>query len=63
MIMIIIMLMTILMIMITIDKIRVPKRPYNVLFILWILMKFLHKTQLEAHLRRRECQHEKLSGV
>ena len=32
-----------------------------------ILMKFLHKTQLEAHLRmhlrRRECRHEKLSGV
>ena len=32
-----------------------------------ILMKFLHKTQLEAHLgmhlRRRECRYEKLSGV
>ena len=32
-----------------------------------ILMKFLHKTQLEAHLRmhlrRREFRHEKLSGV
>ena len=28
------------------DKIRTPKRPCNVLFILWILMKFLHKTQL-----------------
>ena len=28
-----------------------------------ILMKFLHKTQLEAHLQRRECRHEKLSGV
>ena len=28
------------------DKIRSPKRRCNVLFILWILMKFLHKTQL-----------------
>ena len=28
------------------DKIRIPKRPCNVLFILQILMKFLHKTQL-----------------
>ena len=32
-----------------------------------ILMKFIHKTQLEAHLRmhlrRRECRHEKLSGT
>ena len=28
------------------DKIRIPKRPCNVLFILQMLMKFLHKTQL-----------------
>ena len=28
------------------DKIRIPKRPCNVLFILKILMKFLHKRQL-----------------
>ena len=28
-----------------------------------ILMKFPHKTQLEAHLQRREYRHEKLSGV
>ena len=28
------------------DKIHIPKRPCNVLFILKILMKFLHKTQL-----------------
>ena len=27
-------------------KIRIPKRPCNVLFILQMLMKFLHKTQL-----------------
>ena len=26
-------------------KIRIPKRPCNVLFILKMLMKFLHKTQ------------------
>ena len=26
-------------------KIRIPKRPRNVLFILQMLMKFLHKTQ------------------
>ena len=26
-------------------KIRIPKRPGNVLFILKVLMKFLHKTQ------------------
>ena len=28
------------------DKIRIPKRPCNVLFILKILMKFLHKRQV-----------------
>ena len=28
------------------DKIHIPKWPCNVLFILKILMKFLHKTQL-----------------
>ena len=28
------------------DKIHIPKRPCYVLFVLYILMKFLHKTQL-----------------
>ena len=28
------------------DKIRIPRRPCNVLFILYIVMKFLHKRQL-----------------
>ena len=37
------------------DKIRIPKRPYNVLFILWILMKFLNKTELFFSANLSEC--------